>query len=107
MTGKLAFYVRFHVRPEKVEEFKSRALHVLESMASESTFVRTHFNQEADDPNRFTLFEVWNEPSFEAFVENQLNAKDYRKEYEALLPDLLGKDGRTFTVLSPLRSWTK
>lgn len=107
MSAQLAFYVRFHVKPGKIDEFKARATHVLESMASENTFVCTYFSQEAEDPNRFTLFEMWNEPSFEAFVENQLKVKDYRQKYEELLPDLLDTDGRSFTVLSPIQSWVK
>lgn len=102
----LAFYVNFHIKPEKVAEWKEAALHVLNSMAVEQTFVGAFLHQDANEPTKFTLYERWAEPSMEAFINNQLNAKDYRKVYEEQLPHMV-QSPRTFKVLKPTGFWNK
>lgn len=61
-------------------------------------------HQDAQDANRFTLYERWSEPSVEAFIKNQLEAKSYRKAYEEKLPTLL-ETPRTASVLSYVQEW--
>jgi len=102
----LAFYVNFHIKPEKVDEWKKGALHVLNSMSVEETFVGAFLHQDAEDPTKFTLYERWAEPDMDTFIKNQLSVKDYRKVYEEQLPALVASP-RTFTVLKPVRSWIK
>jgi len=102
----LAFYVNFHIKPDKVEEWKEGALHVLNSMSVEETFVGAFLHQDAEDPSKFTLYERWAESDMDAFVKNQLNAKEYRKVYEEQLPALVASP-RSFAVLKPVRTWIK
>lgn len=102
----LAFYVNFHIKAEKVEEWKKAALHVLNSMTVEDTFVAAFLHQDANDANKFTLYERWSEPSMEAFMKNQLEGKAYRDAYEKQLPDMISSP-RTFSVLKPVGNWNK
>lgn len=104
MSKHLSFYVQFHVKPEFVDEFKERVLYVIESMSVEDTFVVCYFHQDVNDPTRFSVYERWTEPSAEAFMENQLYAKEYRKEYEERLPNLLASP-RQITFLDPIGEW--
>lgn len=106
MSKHLVFYVEFNVKPDCIEKFLKGATGVLEAMSHEDAFVETYFHRDANNPNRFTLYERWNEPSMEAFVKNQLEGKAYREEYEAYLPDLLTSE-RTFSVLEPIGEWQK
>jgi len=106
MSKHLVFYVEFNVKPDCIEKFLEGATGVLEAMSHEDTFVETYFHRDANNPNRFTLYERWNEPSMEAFVKNQLEGKAYREEYEAYLPGLLTSE-RTFSVLEPIGEWRK
>ena len=96
--------MQFYLKPECVDEFKERAMHVLESMSIEDTFVVCYFHQDANDPTRFSVYEKWTEPSMDVFMETQLRGKAYRDEYEARLPDLL-QSPRVITVLDPVKEW--
>lgn len=104
--NNLAFYVNFHIKPEMVEEWRKGALHVLNSMSVENTFVAAFLHQDTEDPTHFTLYERWNESSMESFVKNQLEAKEYRSIYEKQLPGW-SKASRTFSQLIPLGSWIR
>jgi len=106
MNKNLAFYVRFHIKPEYVEQWKEEAKEVITKMSKEDTFVSCYMHEEKDDPTRFSLYEVWNEPSMEAFIKNQLEAKDYRHEYEKTLSVKLQSE-RTFVVLDTMQEWHK
>ena len=55
-----------------------------------------------EDPNKFTRYERWREPSLEAFLKNQM--KEYRKVYEEMLPSFL-RSPRTTMVLRSVRTW--
>ena len=101
---KLAFYVEFHLKPEFVDEWKRGALEVLNKMAEEDTFVSAYMHIDANDPTKYTLYEVWSEPSREAFFENQLNSKEYRAAYEKNLPQML-QSPRVITFLDLLDEW--
>lgn len=106
MSKHLVFYAEFNVKPECIDKFVKGATKVLEAMSNEDTFVSTFFHRDINDPNKFTLYERWNEVSMDEFIKNQLQGKPYRDEYEAYLPDLLASP-RTFTVLEPLDEWIK
>jgi quinol monooxygenase YgiN len=105
-SDNLAFYVNFHVKPDRVDEWKQGALGVLEAMTAEDTFVSCQMHQDANDPTKFTLYERWSEPSMDAFVENQLKAKAYRDAYEKVLPEQLASP-RTFAVLDTIQLWER
>lgn len=104
MNNYLTFYVQFDLIPEHVAEFKERLHYVLESMSVEDTFVDCYMHQDANDPNRFSVYERWTESSAEAFMENQLKAKEYRHEYEARVPEILATP-RVITFLEPEGEW--
>ena len=77
---------------------------VIGHMSREDAFVSCYLHQDAQDPNLFTLYERWNEPSVEAFLRNQ--KKPYREAYDAKLPGLLQRP-REPAVLVPLAEWHK
>jgi quinol monooxygenase YgiN len=106
MSKPLSFYVEFNVKPEAVDRFLQGATGVIDAMSKEQTFVTAYLHRDSDNPYRFTLYERWLEPTMDDFINNQLNAKDYRKEYEAYLPGLLTAP-RTFEVLDPIGEWHK
>ena len=105
-SGDLIFYVLFHVKPESVQEWKDAVTEVIDHMSREDTFVHCSMHQDLQDPNQFTLYERWSEPSVEAFVKNQMEAKSYRRAYEDRLPDLL-QSPRTASILLPLKEWRR
>jgi len=106
MSKGISFYVNFHIKEEYIDTWKQAAFHVIESMKAESTFISAYLHEDANDPTHFTLYEKWNEPSMEAFMENQLKGKAYREEYENQLPEW-SKCPRTFSSLEPLKEWHK
>lgn len=106
MNKEISFYVNFYIKPEYTEVWLKAATHVLESMSAEDSFISAYLHKDINDSTRFTLYERWNEPSMEAFIKNQLQGKDYRDEYEKLLPEW-SKCPRTFSQLEPLMEWNK
>ncbi len=103
-SNDLVFYVQFQVKPECVQEWKDTVIDVINQMSAESTFVTCYLHQDTQDVNRFTLYERWREPSVEAFIKNQFEAKSYHKVYEEKLPALL-VSLRTTSVLSDIEEW--
>ncbi len=103
MTKNLAFTVQFHVKPEYIQAFKDSLLYVLDNMSVEDTFVSCYLHKDPEDSTKFTVYEVWSEPSMEAFFKNQIT-KEYRKEYEKNLSEMLQGD-RIINVLEPLKEW--
>jgi quinol monooxygenase YgiN len=98
----LVFYVKLHVKPECTQEWMQAFREIVEAMSKEKAFVACYLHQDATDKNLFTLYERWNEPSVEAFLQNQM--KPYRVEYDAKLQDLLQRP-REAQVLLPLGQW--
>ena len=103
-SSDLVFYVQLQVKPECVQEWKDAVIEVINHMSKENTFVTCYLHRDAQDVNRFTLYERWSELSIEAFIANQLEAKSYRKAYEEKLPTLL-EYPRTASVLSYVKEW--
>jgi quinol monooxygenase YgiN len=106
MAKELVFTVEFNVKAEAKQAFLASLNNVIEHMAKEETFVSTYLHQDANDPNTFLIYERWSEPSFEAFVENQLKGKSYRDEYEVKISEWLVKD-RGISVLEPIGEWSR
>ena len=106
VSKHLSFYMQFHVKAECIGEFKERAMYVLENMSKEDKFEVCYFHQDTEDPTKFSVYESWTEPSAEAFMANQLHAKEYRKAYEERLPDLLVSP-RIITFLDPIKRWRR
>ncbi len=104
MSNDLVFTVEFNVKPEAKAEFLASLHEVVENMAKEETFVCANLHQDASDANRFVIYERWSEPSFDAFVVNQLKGKRYRDAYEANIADWLVEE-RKISVLKPMGEW--
>lgn len=100
----LVFYVKLHVKPERVDEWREAVTEIIEKMSREDSFVSCQLHRDAQDPNLFTLYERWREPSVEVFLQRQ--AKPYREAYEARLPELLQRP-REPAVLVPLGEWRR
>jgi quinol monooxygenase YgiN len=99
---ELVFIVQLHLKPERVEDWKRAVIELIDRMSQEDAFVTCLLDQSTEDPNMFTLYERWREPSLEAFVKNHM--KDYRKRYEEMLPDLLQAPRKAMT-LRPVQAW--
>lgn len=100
----LVFYVKLYVKPDRIDEWRRAVTEIIERMSQEEAFVACYMHQDVADPNLFTLYERWAEPSVEAFLQNQM--KPYRVAYDAKLPDLLQRP-REPAVLLPLGEWHK
>jgi Uncharacterized conserved protein len=103
-NNHLVFYVKLHVKPSCVQDWRQAFHAIVEEMSKESAFVSCYLHQDASDQALFTLYERWAEPSVEAFLKNQM--KPYRVEYEARLESLLQRP-REAQVLVPLGQWGK
>lgn len=97
-ANDLVFMVEFNIKPEYKEDFLNSLTVLAEEMAKEETFVVTYLHQDVNDPNKFIIYERWSEPSMEAFMKNQLQAKRYRDDYETHLPNWSSQP-RKITVL--------
>lgn len=103
-NSDLVFYVKLYVKPESVEEWKRAVNEIIEHMSNEEAFVSCYLHQDAHDPNLFTLYERWTEPTVEDFLKNQM--KPYRQAYDEKLPALLQRP-REASILVPLGEWHK
>jgi len=98
----LVFYVKLHVKPEYVDDWKRAFDAIVQAMSNEPAFIACYLHRDAADPNQFTLYERWAEPSVEAFLRNQM--KPYRVEYDAAIEPMLQRS-REPQVLLPLGEW--
>lgn len=97
--GHTAFIVSLHVKPGCEEEFLGLLTPVLDAMRHEPTFVNAVLHRDPEDPTRFMLYETWTD--LDDVVSVQMK-RDYRRAYEARLPDLL-REPRRAQVWLPLR----
>ncbi|WP_431856294.1 putative quinol monooxygenase [Azospirillum sp.] len=95
-----AFIVSLHVKPGREEEFLALLTPVLDAMRHEATFVNAVLHRDPADPARFMLYETWTDVDDVVTVQMK---RDYRRAYEARLPDLL-REPRQAQVWQPLRS---
>lgn len=58
----LIVHVHIHVKPEHVEAFKLATIENASNSAKEPGIARFDFIQQADDPTRFLLLEVYRNP---------------------------------------------
>lgn len=100
-SSDLVFMVEFNIKPQSRAAFLDSLGQVIEGMSKEDAFITTYLHQDSQDPNKFVIYERWNEPSLQDFMENQLHGKRYRDEYETKLPSWSSKP-RQITILKPL-----
>jgi quinol monooxygenase YgiN len=98
-SKELAIIVSLHVQAGREAEFLNLLTPVLDAMRHEPTFINAALHRDPEDPSRFMIYETWADP--EELVQVQLK-RDYRKAYEARLPDLL-REPRHVQLWRPLR----
>ncbi|WP_166367222.1 putative quinol monooxygenase [Pseudomonas akapageensis] len=104
MSQTIAFIVHLPGKPEHREELETKLLYVLDQMSKEPDFINTYLHRSVEDPDTLVLFETW-ACSEQHFRDHHLKVA-YRREYEAILPNLL-KAPRTLEFLDPVRSYLK
>ena len=100
----LVFYVKYHIKPECVEEFQEHLFVLVENMAKEPAFVSAFVHQDTDDSTRFSMYERWQEASKEDFMTYQMASKAYRRIYEQRLPQMSATPRKIY-ILKPLAFW--
>ncbi|MGZ2368408.1 putative quinol monooxygenase [Ancylomarina sp. YFZ004] len=100
----LIFYVKYHIKPECVEEFQEHLFVLVDNMAKEPAFVSAFVHQDTADSTRFSMYERWQEASKEDFMTYQMASKAYRRIYEQRLPDMSATP-RKIHILHPRASW--
>lgn len=98
----LVFYVKLHVKPECVDDWRREFDAIVQAMSREAEFIACYLHRDAFDPNQFTLYERWAEPGVEAFLQNQM--KPYRVQYDAAIEPMLQRP-REPQVLLPMGEW--
>lgn len=98
----IAYVIEFAVRPGERERFLHLITGVLDAMRHEATYENAMLHEDASDPLRFLLHEVWSD--HDDVISVQL-ARPYRREWHEALPDLLVGD-RRIGVWRPISSET-
>jgi quinol monooxygenase YgiN len=106
MSKDLVFTVEFNIKPECVEDFLTSLTAVVENMSKEDSFVSTNLHRDKNDPNKFLIYERWQEDSLEDFMVNQIQGKSYRDSYEERLPGW-SSEPRKITVLETVGEWLR
>ena len=83
----LVIIVHIHVKPESVAAFKTATIDNASNSAREPGVVRFDFFQQADDPTRFTLVEVYRE---QAGIEAHKASAHYARWRDAV-PDMMAE----------------
>jgi (4S)-4-hydroxy-5-phosphonooxypentane-2,3-dione isomerase len=88
-------HVHIHVKPEFIEEFKSISMENARNSLHESGIARFDVIQQADDPSRFELIEVYHTP---ADPSKHKETAHYNKWRELAEPMLVEPRTRTLFV---------
>lgn len=94
-------HVHIHVKPEVVEEFKTATLENAQNSIQEAGVLRFDVLQQADDPTRFVLVEVYKTP------DDQLRHRDTRhyQVWRDSVADMMAepRQGIKYLNLTPLQ----
>jgi quinol monooxygenase YgiN len=96
----LVVVVSLRVKVGREEEFLGLLAPVLDAMRHEPSFINAVLHRDPEDPTRFMLYETWADR--EDLIAVQMK-RDYRREYEARLADLL-EEPRRAEIWHPLRA---
>ena len=96
----VTYLIKFHVVPERRDQFLGLLEGVLDAMRAEPTFHEAILHRDPASEYRFTLYETWE--SHEDVVSVQLH-RPYRRAFHEALPALLERE-RDITVWEPLRA---
>lgn len=101
----ITFYNTFHINKENIDDWLKGITKMIDYMSKEDTFICAHLHRDINNPSYFTLYERWNEPSMENFIQNQLH-KTYRNVFENKLSEWACTP-RTFSQLELINTWKK
>jgi len=104
MGKGISFYINYHIKKEHIDTWQKAVNNMLEKMSGEENFICAYLNKDANDSTHFTLFERWDEPSLESFIENQLQKKNYRIDYEQNIAKW-SKCPCSHSNLHPIEEW--
>src|SRR5512141_1573044 len=79
--------VYVHVKPDRVEEFKQLSLHNASNSLQEPGVARFDVIQQADDPTRFVLVEVYRLPEDAAKHKETVHYNRWRELAEPLMAE--------------------
>ena len=80
-------HVFIHVKDDQVEEFKTATVKNAQSSLQEPGVARFDFIQEADDPTRFLLIEVYRTSEDAARHKETMHYKHWRETVEPLMTE--------------------
>lgn len=95
----ITYLIQFSVVPAKRDEFLALLEGVLDKMRHEPMFHRAMLHRDPSSPDRFMLYETWEDHDDVLAV--QL-ARPYRKAWHEALPSLLSEP-RAVSIWEPLR----
>jgi autoinducer 2-degrading protein len=100
----LILHVNIHVKPEFLEAFRAATIENARNSAQEPGIARFDFLEHADDPNRFSLWEVYRDE--EATAQHKLTAH-YARWTEAVTEMMAEPRTRTWykSVFPADNSW--
>jgi quinol monooxygenase YgiN len=96
----VTYVIKFHVVPERRDQFLGLLEVVLDAMREEPTFQEAVLHQDPESEHRFMLYETWQ--SHEDVVNVQLH-QPYRRAWHEALPAMLEEE-RDITIWEPLRA---
>jgi autoinducer 2-degrading protein len=83
----LVVYVHVHVKPEFVEDFRRASLENASSSIKEPGVARFDVMQQADDPTRFVLVEVYRTPEDPARHKETSHYQNWRDKVEDMMAE--------------------
>jgi quinol monooxygenase YgiN len=103
-SNLVSFFVHLPAKPGRRLELERLLISVVEEMKLEPDFINAWIHHSLDNPDLIVVYETWS-CTREDFVNRHMK-KEYRKEYEAALPDLLATP-RTIEFLFPFAEYVK
>jgi len=100
----LAVLVSVHVLPESVEGFKSASLANAAASIREPGVVRFDLVQEASDPTRFVLIEVYRNPDGAAAHKQTAHYQTWRDTVAPMMAE--PRTSKTYNTVSPPETWS-
>ncbi|HTV70850.1 MAG TPA: antibiotic biosynthesis monooxygenase [Rhizobiaceae bacterium] len=96
----VTYVIKFHIVPERRDQFLGLLEVVLDAMREEPTFQEAVQHQDPESDHRFMLYETWQ--SHEDVVNVQLH-QPYRRAWHEALPAMLEEE-RDIAIWEPLRA---
>ena len=82
----VTFVITFLLKPDDIGEFENLLGQVLDAMRAETTFINAVLHRDADQPEKFMLYETW--ADLDDVLDVQIH-RPYRQTYWNRLPSLV------------------